>query len=49
MQNNSKTANLMFPININYYKRTRILTSSSSALGDLFAFGAEKDNNYNTC
>jgi len=26
---------------------TIILTSSSSALGDFFAFGAERENNYN--
>jgi hypothetical protein len=34
-------------IHINYWNRNRILTSSSSsALGDFFAFGAEKENNY---
>lgn len=49
MQNNSKTTNLMCLIHINYYNRNIILTSSSSALGDLFAFGAEKENNYNIC
>lgn len=34
-------------INIIYNNTSRILTSSSSALGDFFAFGAERENNYN--
>jgi len=34
-------------INIIYNNTNRILTSSSSALGDFFAFGAERQNNYN--
>lgn len=47
-KNNSKTTKLMCLIHTNYCNRNRILTSSSSALGDLFAFGAEKENNMST-